>query len=63
MEDGITEREAALRRLPNPYSLAIRLRDAGVDDTLICTYLTVQPEALPALLRLADAKLAAARDR
>jgi hypothetical protein len=61
MDDALTERETALRRLPNPYSLALRLRDAGVDDTLICTYLAIQPEALPALLRLAEAKLAAVR--
>jgi hypothetical protein len=61
MDDGITEREAALRRLASPYSLALRLVDAGVEDHLICTYLTVEPEALPTLLRLAEARLAAAR--
>jgi hypothetical protein len=59
MDDGITEREARLRRLPNPYSLALRLRDAGVDDDLICGYLTLEPEALPTFLRLAEAKLTA----
>ncbi len=61
MDDGITEREARLRRLPNPYSLALRLRDAGVDDDLICSYLTLEPEALPTFLRLAEAKLIAVR--
>jgi hypothetical protein len=59
MDDGITEREARLRRLPNPYSLALRLRDAAVDDDLICSYLTLEPEALPTFLRLAEAKLTA----
>jgi hypothetical protein len=59
MDDGITEREARLRRLPNPYSLALRLRDAGVEDDLICSYLTLEPEALPTFLRLAEAKLTA----
>jgi hypothetical protein len=59
MDDGITDREARLRRLPNPYSLALRLRDAGVDDDLICSYLTLEPEALPTFLRLAEAKLTA----
>jgi hypothetical protein len=60
MEHGITEHEAGLRRLPEPYSLALRLRDAGVDDSVICTYLHVEPEALPTLLEIAEAKLAAA---
>jgi hypothetical protein len=59
MDDGSTEREARLRRLPNPYSLALRLREAGVDDDLICSYLTLEPEALPTFLRLAEAKLTA----
>jgi hypothetical protein len=59
MDDGITEREARLRRLPNPYSLALRLRDPAVDDDLICSYLTLEPEALPTFLRLAEAKLTA----
>jgi hypothetical protein len=59
MDDGIADREARLRRLPNPYSLALRLRDAGVDDDLICSYLTLEPEALPTFLRLAEAKLTA----
>jgi hypothetical protein len=62
MDDGMSERETQLRRLPAPYSLALQLRDAGVDETLICRYLLVEPEALPTLLRLAEAKLAAAHD-
>jgi hypothetical protein len=62
MNDAMSERETQLRRLPAPYGVALQLRDAGVDDTLICRYLLVEPEALPTLLRLAEAKLAAARD-
>ncbi|WP_159928908.1 hypothetical protein [Rhodococcus sp. WAY2] len=55
-----TPHEAALRRLPQPYSLALRLRDAGVTDDQMCTYLDIDARALPSLLELADAKLAAA---
>jgi hypothetical protein len=60
MEEPIDEREGGLRRLPAPYSLALRLRDAGVDDTVICGYVAVEPEALPMLLEIAEEKLAAA---
>jgi hypothetical protein len=47
----------ALARLPRPYALALRLRDAGVDDALIADCVDVEPEALPALLEIATAKL------
>ncbi|MDF3311114.1 hypothetical protein P3H15_39635 [Rhodococcus sp. T2V] len=62
MSTPLTPREQALRRLPHPYSLALRLRDAGVADDQICTYLDIDIDthALPTLLDLADAKLAAA---
>jgi hypothetical protein len=62
MDGKIDEREAGLRRLPTPYSLALRLRDAGVDDAVICTYVAVEPEGLPTLLEIAEAKLAATRN-
>jgi hypothetical protein len=62
MEDGITEHEARLGRLPEPCSLALRLREAGADDRVICTSLHVEPEALPTLLKIAEAKLVAARN-
>lgn len=52
-------RYAALQRIPRPYSLALRLRDAGVPDNLIADCLDIEPEALQPLLRLAEAKLAA----
>ncbi|HEY5843319.1 MAG TPA: hypothetical protein VIU87_18015 [Mycobacterium sp.] len=61
MDDSIDPREAALQLLPAPYSLALRLRDAGVSDEVICEYLEVEPEGLAALLEVAEAKLAAAR--
>jgi hypothetical protein len=47
----------ALARLPRPYALALRLRDAGVDDALIAECVGVEPEALPTLLDIAAAKL------
>ena len=51
--------EAALRRLPDAHSLALRLRDAGVDDEVICEYLEIEREGLETLILLARAKLAA----
>lgn len=56
------DRAAALQRIPRPYSLALRLRDAGVRGTLIADCLDIEPEALDPLLRLAEAKLAAAQN-
>ena len=41
MADELSEREQALRRLPLPYSLALRLRDAGVAADVICQYVNV----------------------
>ena len=54
-------REQALRRLPLPYSLALRLRDARVAADVICEYVGVEPSALPGLYRIGEEKLAAAQ--
>lgn len=54
------ERDAALDRLPLPYSMALRLRDAGVDDAVIAECVGVEPEGLQALMEIARAKLVAA---
>jgi hypothetical protein len=54
------EYEAALRKLPEPHSLALRLRDAGVADDVISSYLRIEPECLPDLIELARRKLATA---
>lgn len=62
MANEITEREQALRRLPLPYSLALRLRDAGVAADVICQYVNVEQAALDGLYRMADAKLLAAQN-
>ncbi len=58
-DDQTTTYDAALRRLPLTYALALRLLDAGVDDDEMCGYLDIEPEGLPTLLDLARRKLAA----
>jgi hypothetical protein len=55
--------EAALRRMPQAYSLALRLKEAGVADAVICDYLHIEPEGLDTLLLLANKKLAAELQR
>ena len=57
MADELSQRERALRRLPLPYSLALRLRDAGVAADVICQYVNVELAALDGLYRMAEAKL------
>ena len=51
------EYEAALRSLPEAHSLALRLRDAGVADEVICEYLHIERECLGTLLDVARLKL------
>mgnify|MGYP000007461166 CR=1 FL=1 len=58
-----TAREHALRRLPLPYSLALRLRDAGVAPEFISEYLGVEPSAMAGIYRIGEAKLAAAQQQ
>jgi hypothetical protein len=53
------DRAEAMRRLPGAYSLALRLRDAGLANELIAECVVVEPEALAPLLAVAEAKLAA----
>ena len=55
--------EAALRSLPEAHSLALRLRDSGAADEVICDYLRIEPEGLSTLLELADQKLQTELDR
>ena len=62
MADELSECEQALRRLPLPYSLALRLRDAGVAADVICQYVNVERAALNGLYRIAEAKLLAAQN-
>jgi len=50
--------EAALERIPPAYARALRLRAAGSDQVDIAQQLGVEPEAVPAFLMIAEAKLA-----
>jgi hypothetical protein len=60
MTNELSQRERALRRLPLPYSLALRLREVGISADLICQYLNIEHDALDNLYRMAEAKLVAA---
>jgi DNA-directed RNA polymerase specialized sigma24 family protein len=51
------DRTQAMAKLPEAYSTALRLRDAGVDDAGIAERLGTPPDAVGPLLRLAVAKL------
>lgn len=57
MADELSAREQALRKLPLPYSLALRLRDAGVAPEVVCEYLDVEEDSLQGIYRVAEAKL------
>lgn len=57
--DELSEREAALRRLPVPYSLALRLREAGVAHEVIGEYVGVDASSLDGFYRIAEQKLTA----
>jgi hypothetical protein len=57
--DALSEREKALRKLPLTYSLALRLRDAGVAREVICDYVGVADAGLDGIYRMAEAKLIA----
>lgn len=57
-----SRRAASLARLPLPYATALRMRDAGIDDAVIAQCIDVDPDALPTLMEVAEAKLAAAEE-
>lgn len=52
-DDDIDPYEAALRRLPEAHSLALRLRSAGVADKVVCEYLHIEPEGLDTMVQVA----------
>jgi hypothetical protein len=60
--DEPSEREQVLRKLPLPYSLALRLRDAGVAPEVICEYVGIEEAAMQGVYRIAEAKFLAARE-
>jgi hypothetical protein len=51
------DRASALRQLPTVYARALRLRDLGVDDDGVAEFLDIPAESIPALFRIAEAKL------
>ena len=62
MADELCARERALRKLPLSYSLALRLRDAGVAAEVVCEYVDVEAAGLDGFYRVAEAKLTAAQE-
>jgi hypothetical protein len=58
--DELSSHESALRKLPLPYSLALRLRAAGVAPEVVSEYVGVDESALDGVYRIAEAKLSAA---
>ena len=63
MADELTLHERALRKLPLPYSLVLRLREAGVAPEVVSEYVGVEEDALDGIYLIAEAKLSAAEDR
>lgn len=59
------DRKQAIAELPFAHAVALRLRDAAADDDTIAKALGIEPEGVPGLLRIADAKLSTelVRDR
>ena len=51
------DRGTAIDRLPETYAIALRLREQGCDNEAIAARLSLPPEAVGPLLRLAAAKL------
>jgi DNA-directed RNA polymerase specialized sigma24 family protein len=52
------DRAKALEALPDTYAIALRLRDEGMEPDAVARVLDVEPEAVGALLTLAESKLA-----
>ena len=53
------DRQSAIERLPQTHASALVLRDRGFDDAAIAAALSLELEAVPGLLRVAEEKLAA----
>ena len=56
------DRQSAIERLPQTYATALVLRDRGFDDAAIAAALSLELEAIPVLLGVAEEKLAALTD-
>ena len=61
MTDDRSQREQVLRRLPWLYSMALRVRDAGIPPEVICQFVDIEPTALDRLYRIAGVSFAAAQ--
>jgi hypothetical protein len=48
-----------LHELPFPYAAALRLARAGASEEIIAEALAIEPQGVPAMMRLAHAKLEA----
>jgi DNA-directed RNA polymerase specialized sigma24 family protein len=57
------EREKAIADLPPALAEILRMRDAGLTADEIAADLGIEPEGVPTLLELAEAKLARALAR
>ncbi len=53
------DRAQAIAELPMPYAVALRLRDAAADQVTIARALGIEPDGVPGVLRLGEAKLSA----
>jgi hypothetical protein len=51
------DRDEHIRRLPIALAVGLRLHEAGAPDTLIASGLGIEPEGVPPMLELAQAKL------
>jgi len=52
------DRNEALEHLPEPYAIALRLRDAGVSLPQLAIGFAMEPQSLRNFLKIAEAKLA-----
>lgn len=53
------DRAQAIAELPMPYAVALRLCDVAADHETIARALGIEPEGVPGVLRLGEAKLSA----
>ena len=51
------DRATALKQLPAVYASALQLREQGVDNNGVAERLGIPAESIPALFRIAEAKL------
>jgi hypothetical protein len=63
MSHELNAHEQGLRKLPLPYSLALRLRDAGVAAEVVAEYLAVEEASMERVYRIAEAKLIAVQEQ